>query len=242
MPSSPTLNRKSASKTSKNTKASSPTPIASLPNWDTATSGLRPSTPSTPPPRQRNHTSSNLQISSVRTPLSHKGLHMSPSPSLAHYKSNLDPPPAASFHGNGTSGDPEKLHLGTSDREGVGEEESENVHTPSRKRSIVTGSGVFPPVTPKTLAFPGSVQDSPFRTPGGRFGLHGLGLGMSPFPTPGSRSIYDPHDTGALLDEALSRFGGGGVGNDSPAGLFGRSGLLYESPGAPSPRRWMQWW
>src|SRR6267154_1792743 len=42
--------------------------------------------PSTPP--RTTH-----QISSMRTPLSSKGLKMSPSPSLAHYKSNLDPPP-----------------------------------------------------------------------------------------------------------------------------------------------------
>lgn len=56
---------------------------------------------------------------------------------------------------------------------------------------------------------------------------------MSPFRTPRSRDIYDPHDPRTLLDEELSR-PMLGVG-DSPLGIFGkRSALLYDSPG-PDP-------
>jgi hypothetical protein len=59
-------------------------------------------------------------------------------------------------------------------------------------------------------------------------------VGDSPFRTP-SRLVFDPHDPGALLDEELRRFGKDG----SPAGLFDRNtGLLYESPGMPSPGKY----
>jgi hypothetical protein len=145
---------------------------------------------------------------------------MSPSASLAHYKSNLDPPPAVPFCNS------EKL--GGDDRET--EEESENVRTPSKKRGATTG-GIFPPVTPKRLIFPGvNSQDSPYRTPGSR-------LGVSPFRTPGSRGIFDPHDAGVLLDEELSRLGSGKIGVDSPLGSAGR----YDSPSALSIN-WNRWW
>ncbi|ESK94917.1 forkhead box protein i1 [Moniliophthora roreri MCA 2997] len=51
---------------------------------------------STPP---RNTSSvEKLQLSPLHTPLSHKGLHMSPSASLAHYKTNLDPPPVTPYN------------------------------------------------------------------------------------------------------------------------------------------------
>lgn len=168
---------------------------------------LRPSTPPRKTPAQH------LQLSPVRTPLSHKGLHMSPSASLAHYKSHLDPPPAASSSFNNDASD------------------SENMRTPSRKRASnlsATPISLFP-ITPKKLVFPAPTssysQDSPFRTPGSR------------------PSIFDPHDPGALLDEELSRLGAQMGGQDSPAGLYeGRKGLLYESPSMPSPGKWAKWW
>ncbi|KAF8573337.1 hypothetical protein K439DRAFT_1630350 [Ramaria rubella] len=47
-----------------------------------------PARPTTPP----SHPSgSNVTLSPIRTPMSHRGLHMSPSRSLAHYKSSLEP-------------------------------------------------------------------------------------------------------------------------------------------------------
>lgn len=69
---------------------------------------------------------------------------MSPSASLVHYKSNLDPPPVT----------PYSLHLD--------DEEHDPLKTPSKKRTISSGGGL--PVTPRRL-FP-LASDSPFRTPG----------------------------------------------------------------------------
>ncbi|KAF9071361.1 hypothetical protein BDP27DRAFT_1446419 [Rhodocollybia butyracea] len=146
--------------------------------------------PSTPPP---NLTA--LQISPMRTPLSHKGLHMSPSASLVHYKSHLDPPPTMSFDSSGTPSTPKK-----------------------------------------SLAFP-LLDDSPFRP---------SFTGMSPFRTPGSSGLYDPHDPRTLLDEEFRRLGPGGAGEMSPAsGIFGKDRqLLYDSPSGldSSPGKYKRWW
>jgi hypothetical protein len=67
---------------------------------------------------------------------------MSPSPSLAHYKSHLHPPPAASS-------------TAPADNESI-------LRTPSRRRS--GAANVFTPVTPRRLAF-NPTGESPFRTP-----------------------------------------------------------------------------
>ncbi|KAI0322806.1 hypothetical protein OF83DRAFT_1091849 [Amylostereum chailletii] len=87
------------------------------------------------PPRK---SSGGHQMSAMRTPLSHLGVHMSPSPSLAHYKSNLNPPPSFSPPADG-----------------------EHLHTPSYHRNPL----LFTPSTPHRLLYP-FTQDSPFRTPG----------------------------------------------------------------------------
>ena len=148
---------------------------------------------------------------------------MSPTASLAHYKSNLDPPPfynGGHIIDNGTEGD----------------EVVDPMQTPRKRVSKMDTSNLYePPVTPKKLIFPSSLDDSPFRTPSG-------GLGASPFRTPGSRNIIDPHDPRALLDEELNRIGNSY--GDSPAGLFGkgRGSLLYDSPGFDSPGKWSKWW
>ncbi|THU99100.1 hypothetical protein K435DRAFT_828227 [Dendrothele bispora CBS 962.96] len=195
LPASPTHNRikskASASKlkTSKATRMSTPPPITEA-------------GPSTPPQNRR------LQLSPVHTPLSHKGLHMSPSASLAHYKSHLDPPPAASHDTEAPTG--------------------EFLRTPSRGRTL---GFTATPVTPKrSSAFP-LLEESPFK------------FGISPFRTPGSRSIFDPHDPRMLLDEELNRLG---ENQESPAtGLFGRRQLLYDSPNAVlggSPGKYKRWW
>lgn len=70
---------------------------------------------------------------------------------------------------------------------------------------------------------------------------------MSPFRTPGSNSLFDPHDPRALLDEEFRRLGPGGIGEISPAsGLFGGKDrrLLYDSPGGleSSPGKYKRWW
>lgn len=206
MPASPTMNRrKSVSRTK--------IPKESTPPSDPPTRLSTAPRPCTPP------RSTALHLSPHKTPLSHKGLHMSPSPSLVHYKSNLDPPPAAAFPAPGAL-----LNRDVIDDNCPSVPESDHMRTPSRKRpGNAGGSVIFPPVTPKRLVFPNS-GDSPFRTPG----------------SSRSHVIYDPHDPGALLDEELSRLGERGA-QDSPAGLFGKGGL-YESPSLPSPGKWARWW
>ena len=60
----------------------------------------------------------------------------------------------------------------------------------------------------------------------------------SPFRTPGSRTIFDPHDPSALLDEEFARLGAKGI-QASPVGLFAdRPALLYESPSPGKLPRW----
>ena len=148
---------------------------------------------------------------------------MSPSASLAHYKSNLDPPPVI-FQSGGNK----FLSSLALESESL---ESDVLRTPrkannSSSSAAVAGSSssaLGPPVTPKKGLF-----DSPFRT------------GMSPFRTP--RDIYDPHDPRVLLDEELNRH----VLGDSPVGIFGKSALLYDSPGvdpwSSSPgKKWSYW-
>jgi len=146
---------------------------------------------------------------------------MSPSPSLAHYKSHLDPPPFASFSTTGNMFNKEVME----DRLPATSLGAENVRTPSRKGpTSAGGSSFFPPVTPKKLIFPGS-GESPFRTPGSR-----------------PHTIYDPHDPGTLLDDELNRLGERRM-QDSPAGLLGNAmGLLYESPNIGSPGKLTRWW
>lgn len=204
MPESPTLDRRTRSKRLAKRSAPPPAPVS---NADP-----RPSTPPPCPSTPRNRGPGvTTQLSPVRTPLSHKGLHMSPSASLAHYKSHLDPPPPPVFRQD------DGINPAVFD--------SDYIRTPSRKRGNRDGlTTLFPPVTPKKLVFPAPTPSS-----------------ESPFRTPGSRSIFDPHDPSALLDEEFARLGAKGA-QDSPVGLFdGRRGLLYESPSVPSPGKFPRW-
>lgn len=185
---------------------------------------LRPSTPPprpcTPPRKRVSSANKALQLSAVETPISHRGLHMSPSPSLAYYKSHLDPPPAAVFHPHAplltalTTGEDSTLTLPSPDL----------LRTPSRKRPGQSGSSgsrrlvdfsPFAPVTPKRLVF--HSQESPFRTP--------------------SR-VFDPHDPGNILNEELKRLGEQAHYEESPTGFFGQRHPLYDSPGLGSPSRY----
>jgi hypothetical protein len=119
---------------------------------------------------------------------------------------------------------------------GMKEDQEVDMNRTPRKRLSDAGTTGPAPVTPKKLVFPPNQNESPYRTPGGVFG-------MSPFRTPSSRAVFDPHDPGALLDDELSRMGAAGHG-DSPGGLFGkaRGSLLYDSPGLSSPDQWQRWW
>ncbi|KAJ3559033.1 hypothetical protein NM688_g579 [Phlebia brevispora] len=84
------------------------------------------------PPRKRTTSSNSIQLSAQHTPISHRGLHMSPSSSasLAHYKSNLDPPPPAIF--KPTTRAP--LLLGLTDDPSLTLPSPELTKTPSRKK------------------------------------------------------------------------------------------------------------
>lgn len=98
--------------------------------------------------------------------------------------------------------------------------------TPSRpSRSNLLPPQYFPPppVTPnKKPGFSILTGDSPFNSP--------------------SKSVFDPHDPRAVLDEELRRYGDQDL-YSSPVGLFGKNKgiLLYQSPGVPSPGT-TGWW
>ncbi|OAX43212.1 hypothetical protein K503DRAFT_732143 [Rhizopogon vinicolor AM-OR11-026] len=212
VPVSPTLDRRGKAKKAKQHAKDYLPPV--LPTSMSQRPTTPPPRPSTPP--RRGGTSA-VQLSPIRTPLSHRGLHMSPSASLAHYKVNLDPPPSVTFRPD------DGINPAVFD--------IENIRTPSRKRGAHAHghhhkdtSTLFPPVTPKKLVFPTQPSSA-----------------ESPFRTPGSKSIFDPHDPSALLDEELARLGAKGM-QESPIGLFeGRRGLLYQSPNMPSPGKWARW-
>ncbi|KAF6761656.1 forkhead box protein I1 [Ephemerocybe angulata] len=199
VPASPTPSRANAGGAPLSLKR---VPSAERPKTPTSSSNAAASSsalPSTPPQR--------VQLSSTRTPISHKGLTMSPTASLAHYKSNLDPPPVL-------------FQLGVNRTlSSLAYDEPDHMRTP-RKGSSSAGAGssimLGPPVTPKR----GGLFDSPFPR-----------SGMSPFRTPGrGKDIFDPHDPALLLHEELNR----PVLGDSPVGIFGKRSLLYDSPG-PDP-------
>ncbi|KAF9485486.1 hypothetical protein BDN70DRAFT_795750 [Pholiota conissans] len=212
-PTSPTLNvrvKQTYVKSDDLLRPSSPTSLApsSLGYFD----------PPSTPPRNTSH-----QISSIRTPLSHKGLHMSPTASLAHYKSNLDPPPAYS---GGGGVQPLDLSQDATTGAALCDEDDPN-RTPRKRLTNSSAGNVFfgHPVTPRKLTFP---PDSPFRTP----------MAGSPFRTPGSRlaSILDPHDPRTVLHEELDHR----AYEDSPGGIFGKDkrALLYDSPGYGEAPKW----
>ncbi|KZT27882.1 hypothetical protein NEOLEDRAFT_1240021 [Neolentinus lepideus HHB14362 ss-1] len=197
-------------------RSSSPSPPPIFPNV-VSPLGL----PQTPPRKRKS--SSIMQLSPVRTPISHKGLNMSPSINLSHYKTHLDPPAPHPVPDSSGAEDPSA----TEARVGSPLPLPEHLHTPEKYSSSDSGLP-FLPVTPKRLTFP---------NPGsGRTPLR------SPFPSPFRSSIlaagefYDPNDPSAILNDELSRLGSAG---DSPVGLYGRAerGLLYESPDASSPGR-----
>ncbi|TFK51780.1 hypothetical protein OE88DRAFT_1658392 [Heliocybe sulcata] len=224
-PESPLSRRASALKAKAKTalRSSSPPPPPIFPRMDSLLE-----LPHTPP---RKHKSSGLlQLSPVRTPISHKGLNMSPSFNslLSHYKTHLDPPA------------PHPLHESNRAEDATAAEADGRAHTPLQERfdsleRRSSDSGLpFLPVTPKRLAFPNpgnTTGRTPFR---------------SPFPSPfrssllGIGGIYDPNDPSAILNDELSRLGAAG---DSPVGLYGRNerALLYESPDASSPSRYSRY-
>ncbi|KAF9462868.1 hypothetical protein BDZ94DRAFT_1298182 [Collybia nuda] len=190
IPTSPTFDRRAASKATKVLRGS--------------TNLESPDLRSTPPPSTPPRNTRQLPTSSLRTPLAEKDLSINPAALNADTDNDYD------------------------------YVESDAHRTPRKRLSDSGLAGA--PVTPRRLIFPANQNDSPYRTPGYVYGT-------SPFRTPGSRTVFDPHDPATLLDEELSRMGASGHG-DSPAGLFGkaRGSLLYDSPGLHSPSQWQKWW
>jgi hypothetical protein len=146
---------------------------------------------------------------------------MSPSPSLAHYKSHLNPPPPpvpSISHGDANL--PTKDHHATEDSENL-------IRTPSRRRTSLQFTP-FTPVTPRKLMFMGVTSDSPLRA---LFDPHDpatlldeelarLGAQATPSRTAGMSGLQ-PHE--------------------SPVG-FAQRALMYESPNTQSPERWTRMW
>lgn len=163
---------------------------------------------------------------------------MSPSASLAHYKSHLNPPPVMISlpHGENnnhnlptTTKDDNHSHDHghNNNTHGHGHNPSEDtenlLRTPSRRRTSSQFTP-FTPVTPRKLMFMGVATESPLR------------------------GLFDhPHDPGTLLDEELARLcaqsttPGRGL-HESPSVGFAQRALLYESPNTRSPERWTRMW
>ncbi len=196
---------------------------------------------------------------------------MSPSPSLAHYKSHLDPPPV--FFPQA----PLLCGMTNVDRP-LTLPSPELPRTPSRKHRTAAagqrpGSGsastsavipplvdptAYAPVTPKKLF--SSASSSNTNNNHNSAGSHsrsrstdnsnpGISTTLSPatwdspFRTPSKIPIFDPHDPGTILDDELMRLGSQ---QDSPIGsgmgIFGKDrGMLYESPSLASPS-WERYW
>ncbi|KAF7770523.1 transcriptional regulator family: Forkhead [Agaricus bisporus var. burnettii] len=165
----------------------------------------RTPTPSTPPTGHTN-------LSSFHTPLSHKGLHMSPTASLAHYKTNLEPPPVIPFDSEG---------------------ESDPLRTPRKRKTSLDGL-LGNPTTPRKMFNPNAI-DSPYRTPNG-FQASPFSR------TPRARPILDPQDPRTLLDDELNRMGtlsdspGGLFGKSRSSLLYDSPGAL------DLPGKYRTWW
>jgi hypothetical protein len=217
-PESPTLVRQTVRPRSENQRPSTPPPK------NAPLTLVKPLAPSPGHPRTPPRKSSELHLSAARTPLSHLGVHMSPSASLAHYKSHLNPPPVMISlpHGENNHHNPPP----TTKEDGQSHntsEDAENVpRTPSRRRTSAQFTP-FTPVTPRKLMFMGVATESPLR------------------------GLFDhPHDPGTLLDEELARLcaqttPGRGL-HESPSVGFAQRALLYESPNTRSPERWTRMW
>ena len=219
-PESPTLIRQNVRPRPENPRPSTPPPKNAPPT----SAKPSPSHPRTPPRKSSEH-----HLSAARTPLSHLGVHMSPTASLAHYKSHLNPPPVMISLPHGDNNNPtttkEDSH-GHSHGHTHGHhaaEDTENLlRTPSRRRASSQFTP-FTPVTPRKLMFMGVATESPLR------------------------GLFDhPHDPGTLLDEELARLcaqGTPGRGlHESPSVGFAQRALLYESPNTRSPERWTRMW
>lgn len=139
---------------------------------------------------------------------------MSPSPSLAHYKSHLNPPPTISLpHGEGNPSKDDNQPPTTEDTENL-------LRTPSRRRTSSQFTP-FTPVTPRKLMFMGVTNESPLR---GLFDPHDPG------------TLLDEELARLGAQGTPSR----GL-HESPVGFAQRS-LLYESPSTQSPERWTRMW
>ena len=129
--------------------------------------------------------------------------------------------------------------------------------SPSTSRGLRTSPSTYLNPPASTIAIPLASPKTPSRpsrsnlltpqyfppppvTPNKKPGFSIL-TGDSPFNSP-SKTVFDPHDPRAVLDEELRRYGDRDL-YSSPVGLFGKNKglLLYQSPGAPSPGA-TGWW
>ena len=207
-PESPTLGRQTVRPRAQNPRPSTP-PLKNV--FPTSVKPLLtpPGRPCTPPQKTSDH-----HLSAARTPLSHLGVHMSPSPSLVHYKSHLNPPPVASLpHGDTATNPPKDDSHPTEDSENL-------LRTPSRRRASSQFTP-FTPVTPRKLMFMGVTSESPLR---GLFDPHDPGM------------LLDEE----LARLGAQGTPGRGL-HESPVG-FAQRALLYESPNTQSPERWTRMW
>ncbi|EPQ56492.1 hypothetical protein GLOTRDRAFT_138211 [Gloeophyllum trabeum ATCC 11539] len=176
------------------------------------------------PPRKKGPSTNILQSSPLRTPLSSKGLSMSPSFDLAHYKTHLEPPAPHPLPVS-VIGEQPPTNEGTSSEARAEDSERELPHTPEKRSSSGSNLGVpFLSATPQRLVFPTTPNSSsPFRLT--------------------YEATLDPYNPASVLNEELSRLGTSAT-FDSPVGLYGRAarGLLYESPDAASPGRLTRYW
>ncbi|KAH9074839.1 hypothetical protein EDB83DRAFT_2353754 [Lactarius deliciosus] len=203
-PESPTLTRQTVRP--RNPKPSTPPPRNVFPT-SVKPHATPPGRPCTPPRK-----TSGPHLSVARTPLSHLGVHMSPSPSLAHYKSHLNPPPTVTLpHADGNP--PKDDNQPAEDTENL-------LRTPSRRRTSSQFTP-FTPVTPRKLMFMGVTNESPLR---GLFDPHD------------PSTLLDEELARLGAQGTPSR----GL-HESPVG-FAQRALMYESPSTQGTERWTRMW
>lgn len=214
VPTSPTIERRTAAKQKAATAKPSTTTLAALVSQRSSSSRdmLRPSTPPPRTPPRKPLTRLSPQSSPKRTPVSYSRARKSPSP-----QHDVPTLPSELLR------TPSRKRV-TSDGGGGG--------SGSGKKSpgaALFSFSPFAPVTPKRSLFGsggGGDWGSPYRTP------------------QSLRRLFDPHDPATMLDDELNRLNSLNGPQESTSGLYGRAGrgLLYESPLAPSPSQWGQAW
>lgn len=139
--------------------------------------------------------------------------------------------------GRKTSGERERLVAGPSTNHATSREDT--FVAPDARPSLHDAL----PKTP-TRRVSGGQSSTSFATPRKLFSSPFTSF--SPFRTPSRRNVFDATDPSHLLDEELTALASNAANvaglEDSPVGFFARGkGLLYESPGMPSPNPYRPW-